>query len=322
MRRGDQAHVGANRLRAPQPLELARLDHAQQLDLRRQVELADLVEKERAPLGKLEAPFLRRVRAGERALLIAEQLRFDEALGQRRAADLDERPLRPQRVVMDGLRDQLLAGARLAADEHGRVGPRDLRDLLVDQPHRTARAEDVREIVALAQLALEVRVFLAQPLALGVDDALNADRLRHQRRDDAKELHRAVEIALGFETEVGAERADGLPVQQNRDADVADLLAPQLRTIGGAPQEHRLARHFRHDDRLAALHDAAGDPFAEPELRVDFPARRPFSRHDLDVAVGAPAARRCCGRCCDDGRECRAPDAGRSSDSRPPQVSD
>ena len=216
MRRGNQAHVGANRLRAAQPLELARLNHAQQLDLGRQVQLADFIEKERAPLGELEASFLRRVRAGERPFFVAEQLRFDEALRQRRAAHLDERPLRPQRVVVDGLRDQLFAGARLAADEHGRVGSRDLRDLLVHEPHRAARAEDVREIVALAQLALEVRVFLAQPLPLGVDDALDANRLCHERGDDPEELHRAVEIALGLVPEVGAERADGLLVQQNR----------------------------------------------------------------------------------------------------------
>ena len=119
--------------------------------------------------------------------------------------------------------------------------------------------ENVRKVVALAQLALEVGVFLAQPIALGVDDALNANRLRHERRHDAEELDRAVELALGLEAEVGAQRADGLAVEQNRHADVADFLARQLRPLGGAPQEHRLARDARHDDRLAALHDASRD---------------------------------------------------------------
>ena len=117
---------------AAEPLELALLQHAQQLDLGREVQLADLVEKQRAALGQLEAPFLRRVRAGERAFLVAEQLRFDQILRQRRAADLDERLLGARRVVVDRVRDQLLAGAGFAAQQHGRVGRRDLGDLLVD----------------------------------------------------------------------------------------------------------------------------------------------------------------------------------------------
>ena len=66
-------------LGAAEPLELALLQHAQQLDLRRQVDVADLVEEQRAALGQLEAALLARLGAGERALLVAEQLRLDQA---------------------------------------------------------------------------------------------------------------------------------------------------------------------------------------------------------------------------------------------------
>ena len=59
---------GADRLGAAQTLELALLQDAQQLDLRRQVQLADLVEEQRAAVGELEPPFLGGVRAGERPL--------------------------------------------------------------------------------------------------------------------------------------------------------------------------------------------------------------------------------------------------------------
>ena len=90
---GDQADVGADRLGAAQPLELALLQHAQQLDLRREVQLADLVQEQRAAVGQLEAPLLGGVGAGERPLLVAEQLRLDQVVRQRRAADLDERLL-------------------------------------------------------------------------------------------------------------------------------------------------------------------------------------------------------------------------------------
>ena len=136
-------------LGAPQPLELALLQHAQQLHLRRQVDVADLVEKQRAALGELEPAFLALLGAGEGALLVAEELRFDQAVGQRRAAHLDERLVRARRVVVDGVRDQLLAGARLAANEHRGVGRGHLRHLLVHLAHRPARADDAREVVAL-----------------------------------------------------------------------------------------------------------------------------------------------------------------------------
>ena len=158
---------------------------------------------------------------------------------------------------MDRLRDQLFAGSRFAAHQHGRVGARHLRHLLVHEPHRTAGAQNVRKVVALAQLELQMGVFLPQPVALIVDDALNANRLGHQRRDDAQKFHAAIEIAIGFEAEIGAEGADCLAVQQNRHADVADFLARQFGTFRRAPQKHRLARDPRHDDRLAALRPRA-----------------------------------------------------------------
>ena len=51
-----------DRLGAAEPLELALLQHAQQLHLRRQVDVADLVEEQRAALGQLEAALLARLR--------------------------------------------------------------------------------------------------------------------------------------------------------------------------------------------------------------------------------------------------------------------
>ena len=93
------------------------------------------------PSASSKRPFFERVRAGERALLVAEELRLDQILRQRRAVHLDERLLRARRVVVDRVRDQLLAGARLAAQQHRRVRRRDLRDLLV---HLAASARSCR----------------------------------------------------------------------------------------------------------------------------------------------------------------------------------
>ena len=175
-----QAHVGLDGLGAADPLELALLQDAQQLHLGRQVDVADLVEEQRAALGELEPPLLARLGAGERPLLVAEELRLDEAVGQRRAAHLDERLLRAQRAVVDRVRDQLLAGARLAANQRRGVGAGHLRDLLEDLPHRPAAADQVREVVPLAQLLAQVRVLVDEVLLVLLDQPVDLHRLRDQ----------------------------------------------------------------------------------------------------------------------------------------------
>src|SRR5436305_4204247 len=71
--RGDKAHIGFDGFRAAEPLELALLQNAQELNLRRAIEVAYLVKKERPAFGQLEAPFFSSVRACERALLVAEE---------------------------------------------------------------------------------------------------------------------------------------------------------------------------------------------------------------------------------------------------------
>ena len=74
-----------DRLGAAEALELALLQHAQQLHLRLQVDVADFVEEQRAALGQLEAALAPLVRVGEGALLVAEQLGLDQACRAARA---------------------------------------------------------------------------------------------------------------------------------------------------------------------------------------------------------------------------------------------
>ena len=75
----DDPHVDLDGLAAADPLELALLQHAQQLDLHVERQVADLVEKQRAAVGQLEPAGPTRHRAGERPLLVAEQLRLEHA---------------------------------------------------------------------------------------------------------------------------------------------------------------------------------------------------------------------------------------------------
>ena len=260
----DQAHVDLDRLRAAQPLELALLQDPQQLDLGRRVQVADLVQEQRAPLGELESPLLARLGAGERAPLVAEQLRLDERVGQRGAAHLDERLPGPRRVVVDGVGDELLAGPRLAAHEHRGVGRRHLRDLGVDLPHGAAGADDVGEVVALLELAAQVDVLLGQPLALGVDEVVDADGLGDHGRDHVEELDVALVVAPLLERQVDADGPHRLLALAglDGDADEADV-APVEVLAAGPVEEHRLLAGPRHDDRLRGLDDPARHPFAD-----------------------------------------------------------
>jgi hypothetical protein len=126
-------------------------------------------------------------------------------------------------------------------------------------------------------------ILFAQPVALGVDDALDPDRLGQQRRHHSQEFHRAIEIALRLESKIDAQRAHRLSVQQNRHADVTELVGGQFRALGGAAEEHRLAGDTGHHDGLAALHHPPGDAFAEPELHVRLAGGGAFGRDHFDL---------------------------------------
>ena len=94
--RGDQADVDPDRLGAADAHELALLEHAQQLDLHLERQLADLVEEQRAAVGQLELADLARVRAGERPPLVAEQLGLQDLGRDRGAVDGQEAAWRPR----------------------------------------------------------------------------------------------------------------------------------------------------------------------------------------------------------------------------------
>jgi hypothetical protein len=101
--------------------EFVLLQHAQQLRLQQRRELGDLVEKHRAAARQLEPATLLRQGPGERALLMTEELTFQQAFGQRRAVDRDERLRRSRAVVVNGTGGKLLAGTALTVNQDGGV---------------------------------------------------------------------------------------------------------------------------------------------------------------------------------------------------------
>jgi hypothetical protein len=182
----DQTHVDRPVLAFAQALDGARFQHAQQLRLKRERQLADLVEEDRAAVRRLERPGARRHRARERAARMPEQLALDDRARQRRAVDDHERPRRARRRVVDRARGQLLARAGLAQDQHRRVGLRHARHLREQLAHRHAATDQAAEILARPQLDRRRRRRVAQH-DLGPTHA-DPRAVRHQRRPDQEVL--------------------------------------------------------------------------------------------------------------------------------------
>src|SRR6185436_18715556 len=93
--------------------EGAVLEDVQELRLERRMEVADLVEEDRASVGELELPRPGLVRAGEGAPFVTEELRLEELARHRGAVHLHV-GLRPAgRELVDRPGDEVLPGPRL-----------------------------------------------------------------------------------------------------------------------------------------------------------------------------------------------------------------
>ena len=149
------------------------LQHAKQLDLHRQGGFADLIEEDRAAIGFGEQTTLLPDRAGERAAFVTEQFGLEQVFRKGAAVDRHEFAA-PAGVVMKGPRDQLLACARLARDQHRRRRPGDALHDREDLLHLRALADDVRERETFFERGPEVKVFVLElfPLDSLADDDL------------------------------------------------------------------------------------------------------------------------------------------------------
>ena len=81
------------------------------LTCKRQRDVADLVEEQGAAMGELDLALGGLDRAGEGALLVAEQLGLEQVLGDRGAVDRDEAAAAAPARLVDAAGEQFLAGA-------------------------------------------------------------------------------------------------------------------------------------------------------------------------------------------------------------------
>jgi hypothetical protein len=224
---GDPAHVGSEGLRSADPLEPPLLQHAQQLRLQLGLELGHLVQEERPALGELDAPAPAGGGAGERALLVAEQLALEQGLGQCGAVHRDEGSRRPGAPGVHRPRRHLLADAALAQQQDGGVGAGHLPERRLHGTHHRGPPRERRDDAAGA-IALLAPIAQRAPL----------HGARHQQPQRLRPLDRLLEVVEGPELH-GLDGGLHRPVRGEDD----DL---ELGLLGGGLAHQRHAVHPRH----------------------------------------------------------------------------
>ena len=105
-------------------------------------------------VGELEPPGFAVVRARERAFLVAEDFRFEERIGQRRAVDGLELFRTTPAQLVNHVRDELLAGAGRSEDQHGNIGLGCRANPLEHDQHLFIAADHLPEALYRGRLVL------------------------------------------------------------------------------------------------------------------------------------------------------------------------
>src|SRR6266852_7864664 len=156
IRSSHQPHVHLVSPSAAQAFEFLFLQYAQQLGLQRRRNIAHLVEEERTFVGQLEAANLLRYGSGERALLVAKELAFQQIQWNGSAIQPYEKTSDARADVVDRMGDELLAGTCFTLDQHSRAGRRDAFDLFEHRFQRRTVADDLLE-------SARVRILITSP---------------------------------------------------------------------------------------------------------------------------------------------------------------
>jgi hypothetical protein len=171
IRGGDDAHLDREGVRAADPLELPLLQHAEQLGLQCERQLADLIEEHGPAIHEFETPDLAGEGARKGTLFMPKQLAFDEPHRQGSAVHLHERPLPLAASVVEGTGDELLACSGLALDQPGGIGRRHLGHLTQNLLEGAALADDLATMRRRRDLFWQVDVLglepIVQPFHLG-----------------------------------------------------------------------------------------------------------------------------------------------------------
>ena len=163
---------------------------------------------------------------------------------------------------MDGRGEQFLAGPRFAADEHGRVGGRDLVDAQIDFAHGVRVADDILRPKALLQVAAEPQVLGLEGLLPGGFHPPRVDVEGDHAGHDFQQPRLLAQRLRPLDRQIDGERADDLALQDDGHAEEADVVDLGDGALVDAVGEAGLLRDARHQRRLPRLQDGAENALA------------------------------------------------------------
>jgi hypothetical protein len=182
---GDEANIDLHRSGAAHRQHFLFLDRAQQLDLHGRRHFGDLVEKQRAAVSGDEQAGLADG-AGESASFVAEQFVGQQFFVEGAAVHRQEGAVRvacPAAVVLvQGAREQFLAGAGFAGDQHVAAGGRDLARHIQQLLHAAVAGDDAAASGEGVELGAQGAVFpfqadFLQRLGHGLAHFVQSERL-------------------------------------------------------------------------------------------------------------------------------------------------
>src|ERR1019366_4927051 len=262
VRRADDPHVdrllGVAADAAHDPL----LQGAQELHLHRDGGLADLVEEERPALGLVKKPLFLLHGTGERAALVAEELRLEEIFGHGAAVDRDEGLSRAGRCLVDRAGHELFSGPRLTRDEDRRRRLADARDEVEKRAHLPRDAHHPRRGTSLGSRLERLDRRLRGRVRRDHDDGQIGVRLTRFLEDVEAAAIRHLEVRHHEVWRRGGERGQAFDAAGRRRDAVARFLEKDREHIPDAglviDDEKAGAVFGRHETSVVARSGAAG----------------------------------------------------------------
>ncbi len=206
---------------------------------------------------------------------MAEQLRFQERLGQGRAVHRDERPVGPGTRRVDRTRDHLLPGAALPAQQDRGAGGGDARHLGEDLLHPLALADDVLDPVGPADLLLELLPLPLELLLQPFERRMQFQRLSDEAPDDRERAGvRLQRLGAGPPDPLGGQHPEDLVPDLDRHGDVGQRLRRLFPVRPRLVEERRLLPHIGEGGGAAGLHRLPDDPLPPHVARAGALLRR------------------------------------------------
>ena len=262
--RAEDAHVERDVGLPSEPHNRARLERRHQLRLRARRELADAVEQQRPPARRFEVADRPR---GPAAPLVPEERPLEQHVGQVRAVDADERPVRPRAPAVDLGGDDLLPDPGFPLHQHRRVGAGELLREREDVAHLRVGDRDPDAPVVLLSVALRPR---RRPLP---GDRRGDEDFAHADPDRVPAHHHPPRVAEGGAVDLRAVATRRVLANQDgplahdarvlaRDARVVDR---DGRVAGAAERRFVAVEHLDHARPVSLVDEEKGAPARPPK---------------------------------------------------------